>query len=77
MRSLLENRAGTIEGAENYPLDELREYAADMDPEQPVVVFCAIGLRGYIACRILMQMGFTNVVNLAGGYKTWKACSGE
>ena len=77
VRSLLENRAGTIEGAENYPLDELREYAEDMDPEQPVVVFCAIGLRGYIACRILMQMGFTNVVNLACGYKTWKACSGE
>ena len=77
VRSLLENRAGTIEGAENYPLDELREYAEDMDPEQPVVIFCAIGLRGYIACRILMQMGFQKVYNLAGGYKTWKACSGE
>ena len=77
VRSLLENRAGTIEGAENYPLDELREYAEDMDPEQPVVIFCAIGLRGYIACRILMQMGFQKVYNLAGGYKTWKACTGE
>ncbi len=77
VRSLLENRAGTIEGAENYPLDELREYAEDMDPEQPVVIFCAIGLRGYIACRILMQMGFQKVYNLAGGYKTWKSCTGE
>ena len=77
VRSLLENRAGTIEGAENYPLDELREYAEDMDPDQKVVIFCAIGLRGYIACRILMQMGFKEVYNLAGGYKTWKSCTGE
>lgn len=76
VRSLLENRAGTIEGAENYPLDELREYAEDMDPEQKVVIFCAIGLRGYIACRILMQMGFENVYNLAGGITTWNAVVG-
>lgn len=74
VRSLLENRAGSIEGAENYPLDELREYAEDMDPTQKVVIFCAIGLRGYIASRILTQMGFENVYNLAGGIKTYDAC---
>ena len=75
VRSLLENRAGSIEGAENYPLDELREYAEDMDPKQKTVIFCAIGLRGYIACRILMQMGFENVYNLAGGITTWQTCA--
>lgn len=73
VRSLLENRAGTIEGAENYPLDELREYAEDIPEDSTIVIFCAIGLRGYIACRILTQMGFENVYNLAGGYKTYSA----
>ena len=75
VRSALENRAGTIPGAVNYPLDELREYAEDLDPETPIVVFCAIGLRGYIACRILMQMGFSQVRNLAGGIKTYAVCN--
>ena len=40
----------------------------------PIVIYCAIGLRGYIATRILKQNGFDNVRNLAGGYKTWTAC---
>lgn len=74
VRSLLENRAGSIEGAENYPLDELREYAEDMEPDQKIIIFCAIGLRGYIASRILTQMGFEKVYNLAGGIKTYNAC---
>lgn len=75
VRSFLECRSGVIEGSVNYPLDELREYIEDIPTSTPIVVYCAIGLRGYIATRILKQNGFLNVRNLAGGYKTWMACN--
>lgn len=74
VRSIMENRAGTIEGSVNYPLDELREYLEDIPTDQTIVIFCAIGLRGYIASRILLQAGFEKVYNLAGGIKTYNVC---
>ncbi|MGP0594197.1 rhodanese-like domain-containing protein [Nitrospira sp. T9] len=39
-----------------------------MDPPQETVVYCRVGLRGYLAARILLQHGFTHVFNLTGGY---------
>jgi len=75
VRSFLECKAGVIEGSVNYPLDELREYLEDIPTDVPIVIYCAIGLRGYIATRILKQNGFDNVRNLAGGYKTWTVCA--
>ncbi|NLH24685.1 MAG: pyridine nucleotide-disulfide oxidoreductase, partial [Bacteroidales bacterium] len=41
----------------------------------PVYVFCAVGLRGYLASNILIQNGFNNVYNLSGGYKTYEAAA--
>ncbi len=60
---------GTLEGAVNIPVDELRERLHELNPKKPVYVFCQIGLRGYIAYRILIQNGFTDVYNLSGGYR--------
>lgn len=62
---------GSIPGFVNIPLDELREHLDELPHERPVVVSCAVGLRGYLACRILMQHGFRDVRNLSGGYTTW------
>lgn len=75
VRSFLENKAGNIEGSVNYPLDELREYLDDIPTDKTIVIYCAIGLRGYIASRILLQSGFKNVLNLAGGYRTYQICT--
>jgi rhodanese-related sulfurtransferase len=36
-----------------------------------IIVYCAAGLRAYLACRILSQHGFPEVYNLSGGYKTY------
>ncbi len=41
--------------------------------DKPVVLFCAVGLRGYLAQRILMGHGYKNVRNLIGGIKTYSA----
>ncbi len=49
------------------PVDDLRGHLFDLDPDQETVVYCRVGLRGYLAARILLQHGFTNVSNLTGG----------
>ncbi len=49
------------------PVDELREHLGELDPTKETVVYCRVGLRGYLACRILLQHGFQNVFNLTGG----------
>ncbi len=64
-----EYTAGTLPGARNLPLPELRSRLSELDPRWPVVIFCQVGQRGYIAARILMQSGFAEVYNLAGGYR--------
>ena len=62
---------GTIDGAVNIPLDDLRGRLGEIDRESDVIVFCAVGLRGYLAQRILLGRGYRRVRNLAGGYKTY------
>lgn len=49
------------------PIDELREHLEDLDPTKETIVYCRVGLRGYLACRILLQHGFQKVYNLTGG----------
>jgi len=66
-----EHAAGSIPGAVNIPVDELRERLHEL-PEGPVVVHCQVGQRGHTAARILVQHG-RSAVNLDGGYRTWAA----
>lgn len=61
---------GEIEGAVQIPLEQLRHRLDELDRDRHYLVFCAIGVRGYIATRILMQHGFM-ASNLAGGYAAY------
>ena len=72
VRTPAEVEAGTISGAINIPVDQLRNRLNELPKNKELLVFCQVGLRGYIACRILSQNGF-NCRNLTGGYKTYKA----
>jgi NADPH-dependent 2,4-dienoyl-CoA reductase/sulfur reductase-like enzyme/peroxiredoxin family protein/TusA-related sulfurtransferase/rhodanese-related sulfurtransferase len=63
--------AGTIPGSKNLPLDELRGRLGELSKETEYLVFCKVGLRGYLACRILSQSGF-KCRNLTGGYITYQ-----
>ena len=58
---------GHIEGFVNIPLDSLRERLGELDRAKPVYLTCQVGLRGYLACRVLTQHGFA-CHNLSGGY---------
>ncbi len=68
---------GAIEGAVNIPVDDLRSRLTEIDRDKPVVVYCGVGLRGYLASNILKQNGFSDVRNLIGGLKTYKAATAE
>jgi len=72
VRELPEYKNGTIEGATRYSVDELREFLEEIPEGKKIVVFCEVGLRGYIASRILMQNGFEEVYNLIGGMRTYR-----
>lgn len=73
VRTKDEYSLGSIPGFINIPVDELREHLSEIPKDKEIVVTCAVGLRGYLAYRILTQNGYKNVKNLSGGYKTWSA----
>ncbi|WP_394389082.1 rhodanese-like domain-containing protein [Shewanella woodyi] len=62
-------KAGSIAGAINIPLDQLRERLNELPRDREVLVFCQVGLRGHVAYRMLVNHGF-KVRNLSGGFKT-------
>ncbi len=67
-----EYELGRIEGATNIALNSLRDCLKELPREKRIIVYCAAGLRAYLACRILSQNGFPEVYNLSGGYKTYE-----
>lgn len=71
VRTPEEFEIATLPNAKNLELDHLRERLHLLDKTRPVVVFCQIGVRGYLAYRILKQSGFADVRNLTGGFKTY------
>jgi NADPH-dependent 2,4-dienoyl-CoA reductase/sulfur reductase-like enzyme/rhodanese-related sulfurtransferase len=70
VRTHRENEAGAIPGAINIPVDELRNHIDELTGKL-VVVSCQVGQRGHTATQILRGHGI-DVVNLSGGYLTWK-----
>ncbi len=63
---------GNIEGAINIEVDQIRNRLDEIPKDKKIIIYCGVGLRGYFAARILMQKGYSNVVNLSGGYKTYE-----
>ena len=61
---------GEFPNAVNIPLDVLRERLGELPKDRPIAVACMVGLRGYIATRILLRHGF-NAVDLSGGYRAY------
>lgn len=66
---------GAIPGAVNIPIDGIRDHLNEIPQDKNIYIYCAVGLRGYLASRVLMQHGFNNVFNLSGGYKLYQAAT--
>ena len=75
VRTFQENALGTIPGATCMPVDELRDRLEDLPMDKELLVFCQVGLRGYVAARLLSQHGF-KVRNLSGGYRRYAMWKG-
>ena len=75
VRMPVEFAQGTIPGAVNLPVDDLRERLAELPKDRELRVFCQVGLRGYVACRMLTQLGF-RCRNLSGGYRVYSLWKG-
>ncbi len=69
VRTDMEYRYGHIDGALNIPVDELRERIDELPKDKLILAYCRVGVRGYIADRILSQKGY-NVKNITGGYQS-------
>ena len=77
VRTPVEFANGTIDGAINIPLDDMRRQLDRIPRDKPIVLFCGVGLRGYLASNILKQRGFKDVRNLSGGIKTYRAATAK
>ncbi len=75
VRTLVEFKTGTIEGAVNISDLELRGRLDEVPPDRDIYVFCQVGFRGYLASRLLLQNGYSSVYNLTGGYKLVETAS--
>jgi adenylyltransferase/sulfurtransferase len=60
-------------GGRLIPLGDLMARAGEIPREQPVVLYCEKGIRSIIAIQRLEALGFSNLYNLAGGMKAWRA----
>jgi CoA-disulfide reductase len=76
VREPVEREFGYIEGSINISLNDLREKLDELPREQTIYVSCQVGLRGYLAARILQNNGF-KVMNVDGGWKTYSSVYGS
>ncbi len=73
VRTPEEFEEGSIIGAINIQIDELRQRINEIcvPKDTPIIVNCYVGLRAYLAIMILKNLGYTNLYNLSGGYRTY------
>lgn len=76
VRKPFEFAMGKIPGAVNIPLDDLRDRLGELPKDKEILAYCQVGLRGYLACRVLSQNGY-RCKNYTGGMKTYVAVTGK
>ncbi|WP_439132226.1 FAD-dependent oxidoreductase [Polaribacter sp.] len=77
VRTKEEYDLGSIDGALNINVDDLRNHLKKIPKDKKIMIYCGVGLRGYVAARILRQNGYDDVYNLSGGLKVYKQAMAE
>lgn len=65
-------QTGMLPGAVHIPIDDLRDRLGELDPQRETILYCAQGLRSYLANRILSMHGFKRARTLTGGVFNWQ-----
>jgi len=73
VRSTDEVSSGTIPQARHMPLHVIPSLVVELTDENPIILFCHMGMRSMQACQYLQNEGFDNVFTLRGGFKAWQA----
>ena len=71
VRTPEEFAAGAVPGAVNVPVDELRDRLGELPADRKLLLYCGVGLRGYVGTRLLRHLG-RDASNLSGGYRTYR-----
>lgn len=66
-------QAGHIEGVQCHPLDTFPQGLPEVRESHRIAVHCKSGYRSLIACSLLERAGYSNVVNVSGGFDAWHA----
>lgn len=77
VRTPEEFELGALPGAVNIPHTALRNHLHEVPKDRTIVINCGMGLRAYLAERILRQNGYKDTVNLSGGFMTYKVTQDE
>lgn len=75
VRTKAEYESGRIMDSINIPLDEIRDRLDEFPRDKAIFIYCGVGLRGYLAARILKGHGFADVKNLCGGIRTYNTAN--
>ncbi len=76
-RSEMEAMGGMLPGSINIPNTRLRERIHEVPKGKPIITTCVMGVRGYLAERILRENGFDEVYNLTGGLRSYVTAVSE
>ena len=66
-----EYRISRINGARLFPLKTLPQRVSELDPNQPLYIYCKTGVRSLTAVRVLRQHGFKHLKSVKGGIDAW------
>src|SRR4051795_1240755 len=74
VRELDEFEQGMIPGSVFIPRGHLESQVENKltDREKPIVIYCASGVRSVFAAKTLTDLGYRDVVSMAGGFGRWK-----
>ena len=74
VRTPAEYEAGHLTNATmiDFRKEDFREKVAELDKDQPVMVYCAAGGRSTAAAEVLEELGFSQIYELEGGITRWK-----
>lgn len=73
VRGAAEWQSGHLPGVENIRVGLLTDHLNGLPTALPIVLHCQGGGRSAIASSVLHAHGFTNVINMTGGFGAWRA----